>query len=76
MTLVRTLRTALRALRRNVTRSALTILGIVIGIGAVIIMMEIGKGSQGRLIEFEDNVFDMRYLGIGPLALENLGLRV
>ena len=30
----------------------------------------------GRLIEFADNVFDMRYLGIGPLALENLGLRV
>ena len=30
----------------------------------------------GKLIEFEDNVFDMRYFHIGPLALENLGLRV
>jgi ABC-type antimicrobial peptide transport system permease subunit len=45
----KTLRTALRALRRNVTRSALTILGIVIGIAAVIIMMEIGQGSKGAI---------------------------
>ena len=30
----------------------------------------------GRLVEFEDNVYDMRYFHIGPLALENLGLRV
>ncbi len=43
------LRTALRALRRNITRSALTVLGIVIGIAAVIAMMEIGKGSSGAI---------------------------
>jgi ABC-type antimicrobial peptide transport system permease subunit len=40
-----TLRTALRSLRRNSLRSALTCLGIVIGIAAVIAMMEIGQGS-------------------------------
>ncbi len=40
---------ALRALRRNVSRSVLTILGIVIGIAAVIAMMEIGKGSSGAI---------------------------
>jgi ABC-type antimicrobial peptide transport system permease subunit len=44
-TFYRTLRTALRALRRNLMRSGLTCLGIVIGIGAVIAMMEIGRGS-------------------------------
>lgn len=49
MTPARTLKTALRALRRNVTRSALTVLGIVIGIAAVIAMMEIGKGSSGSI---------------------------
>ena len=49
MTIGRILITAVRALRRNITRSALTILGIVIGIGAVIIMMEIGKGSSGAI---------------------------
>jgi ABC-type antimicrobial peptide transport system permease subunit len=37
---------ALRALRRNVMRSILTCLGIIIGIAAVIAMMEIGRGSS------------------------------
>ena len=43
--LFRTVRTAFRALRRNVMRSALTTLGIVIGVSAVIAMTEIGQGS-------------------------------
>lgn len=42
----RTLRTAFHALRRSKMRSALTTLGIVIGISAVIAMMEIGGGSS------------------------------
>src|SRR4029450_516235 len=41
----RTFKTALRGLRRNALRAALTTLGIVIGVGAVIAMMEIGNGS-------------------------------
>jgi ABC-type antimicrobial peptide transport system permease subunit len=41
----RTLRMAVHALRRNVMRSALTTLGIVIGVAAVIAMVEIGQGS-------------------------------
>src|SRR5437667_10732598 len=43
-TAVRTVQTSLRALRRNIMRSALTCVGIVIGIAAVIAMMEIGNG--------------------------------
>jgi putative ABC transport system permease protein len=35
---------ALRELKRNVMRSILTILGIVIGVGAVITMVTIGVG--------------------------------
>jgi macrolide transport system ATP-binding/permease protein len=38
--------TALTGLRRNVGRAALTALGIVIGVAAVIAMMEIGRGSS------------------------------
>jgi len=38
-------RTALKGLRRNVLRAALTTLGIIIGVAAVIAMMEIGSGS-------------------------------
>jgi len=45
MKFLRILRTSLRALRRNVLRAALTTLGIVIGVAAVIAMMEIGNGS-------------------------------
>jgi ABC-type antimicrobial peptide transport system permease subunit len=41
---IRTFQTAIRALRRNVMRSALTCVGIIIGIAAVIAMTEIGNG--------------------------------
>src|SRR5436305_9748063 len=46
LTFLRSFRTALRALRRNVMRSALTCLGIIIGVAAVIAMEEIGQGSS------------------------------
>ena len=45
----RTIRTALRALRRNPMRAMLTTLGIVIGIAAVIAMMEIGDGASAAI---------------------------
>ncbi len=38
--------TAMNGLRRNVLRAALTTLGIVIGVAAVIAMMQIGRGSS------------------------------
>ncbi len=44
--LFRTLKTALKALQRNVMRSALTALGIIIGVAAVIAMENIGQGSS------------------------------
>ena len=44
-----TARTAFRALRRNPMRAMLTTLGIVIGVGAVIAMMEIGAGSSAAI---------------------------
>jgi ABC-type antimicrobial peptide transport system permease subunit len=46
MNAFRILKTALQALKRNPMRAMLTTLGIVIGIGAVIAMMEIGQGSS------------------------------
>src|SRR5579862_3715330 len=44
--LMRTFKMAIHALERNVLRSALTTLGIVIGVAAVIAMTEIGQGSN------------------------------
>ncbi|CAG0989365.1 Macrolide export ATP-binding/permease protein MacB [Burkholderiales bacterium] len=49
MSLLATLRIALAALRVNKLRSALTMLGIVIGVGAVIAMTAIGAGAQARV---------------------------
>jgi putative ABC transport system permease protein len=39
-------RVALEALGRNKMRSILTMLGIIIGVGAVIAMVSIGQGAQ------------------------------
>jgi len=49
MRFLRTIRTALHALRRNVLRAILTTLGIIIGIAAVIAMMEIGHGVSSDI---------------------------
>ena len=46
MSFINTIVTALKALKRNPTRALLTTLGIIIGIAAVITMMEIGNGSK------------------------------
>lgn len=42
--------TALHALRNHPTRSALTILGIVIGVAAIIIVMSLGQGAQKLIL--------------------------
>ena len=45
------LRVALDSLAVNKLRSALTMLGIVIGVGAVIVMIAVGAGAQARVEE-------------------------
>ena len=49
MRLGSTLKIAFRALRRNKLRSALTALGIIIGVGAVIAMVGIGSGAKAQV---------------------------
>src|SRR5437667_12764657 len=46
MNLAAILRVAVRALNSNKLRTALTMLGIIIGVGAVIAMVSIGQGAQ------------------------------
>jgi ABC-type antimicrobial peptide transport system permease subunit len=46
MKVYRTIRIALRALRRNPMRASLTILGVIIGVAAVIAVVEIGQGTS------------------------------
>jgi len=45
------LRSALRALATNLLRSILTMLGIIIGVAAVITMIAVGTGAQERVAE-------------------------
>jgi putative ABC transport system permease protein len=51
MTLVQSARIGLKALAVNKLRSALTMLGIIIGVGAVIAMVSVGAGAQARVAE-------------------------
>ena len=49
MTLVMIFRIALKALSRNKMRTALTMLGMIIGVGAVITMVALGAGAQSSI---------------------------
>ncbi|MBI2527477.1 MAG: ABC transporter permease [Candidatus Rokubacteria bacterium] len=42
---------AIRALRANLLRTLLTMLGVIIGVGAVIAMVSVGTGAQARVAE-------------------------
>lgn len=44
------IQSALQSLARNKSRAVLTVLGIVIGIAAVILMLSIGQGAQGLIL--------------------------
>ena len=50
MTLIYSLKTALSGLKRNKSRSILTILGIVIGITAIMLVMSLGQGAQNLIL--------------------------
>jgi putative ABC transport system permease protein len=65
MSILSTLKLALRALWRNKVRSMLTMLGIVFGIGAVIAMVAGGQGAQAAV----KDVFAA--LGTNVLVLQN-----
>ncbi len=50
-TILSSFRIALRALMVNKMRSTLTMLGIIIGVGAVIAMIAVGSGAKARVVE-------------------------
>src|SRR6185312_4744180 len=60
MDIVSIVRVALRALTRNKLRSILTMLGIIIGVGAVIAMVGVGQGAseqmQARIAQMGSNL--------------------
>ncbi len=67
-----TLLLALRAIRRNLLRSFLTVLGIVIGVSAVITMVTIGNGAtrvvQDQIASMGSNLLIVRPGQFGPAS--------
>ena len=59
------LRLALQAIRRNVLRSSLTVLGIVIGVAAVIMMVTVGAGATAQVTA------DLEKLGTNVLMVRS-----
>jgi putative ABC transport system permease protein len=51
MNLIAIIKVAARALGRNKLRTALTMLGIIIGVGAVIVLVSIGQGAQAMVLD-------------------------
>jgi putative ABC transport system permease protein len=65
MTLMDILRTAVFALRGNWMRSALTSLGVIIGIAAVIVMVSVGQGTQREIDKLVSGLGSQR-LDVSP----------
>lgn len=65
MTFLDILRTAVLALRGNWMRSALTSLGVIIGIAAVIVMVSVGQGTQAEIDKLVSGLGSQR-LDISP----------
>ena len=74
MSLAKTLRTALAALTSNKMRSALTVLGIIIGVAAVISLMSIGRGSQAAVTSNIESL-GTNLLFVSPGASSTSGVR-
>src|SRR2546423_536197 len=56
MDLLNIIRVAFRALQRNKMRAALTMLGIIIGVSAVVAMVSIGQGAQAAVAAQIDSI--------------------
>ena len=74
MSIMRTLRVSFRALTRNKLRSFLTILGIIIGVGAVIAMVSIGEGAKAA-VQARFNSMGTNLLFVSPGSRNFRGLR-
>ncbi|HZV46435.1 MAG TPA: ABC transporter permease [Thermodesulfovibrionales bacterium] len=69
------IRISFRALNRNKMRSALTMLGIIIGVGAVIAMLSIGMGASKRIAEQISSI-GSNLIMILPGATTSAGVRM
>jgi putative ABC transport system permease protein len=74
MTLIESIRIALRSLGANKLRAALTMLGIIIGVAAVIALMGIGRGAQ-QAINAQINSMGSNLIFVSPGSTSQGGVR-
>jgi len=74
MNIIESIRVALRGLMANKMRSGLTILGIVIGVGAVIALLSIGEGAQAAIMEQIQGI-GSNLIFVVPGAIQQGGVR-
>ncbi len=75
MNLLESLRLSLHSLRANKTRAALTVLGIVIGVAAVLSMLSIGRGARAA-VESQINSIGSNLLFVRPGSASEGGVRL
>ncbi len=75
MDLISILRIAMRALSRNKMRSALTMLGIIIGVGAVIAMVGVGQGAS-KQVQDQISAMGSNMLFVSSGTVNRGGLRL
>jgi putative ABC transport system permease protein len=74
MTIIESIRIALRSLGANKLRAALTMLGIIIGVAAVIALMGIGRGAQ-QAINSQINSMGTNLIFVSPGSTSQAGVR-
>ncbi|MEJ5198982.1 MAG: ABC transporter permease [Anaerolineae bacterium] len=74
MTIVESIRIALVSLSANKLRSALTMLGIIIGVAAVIALMGVGRGAQ-QAIDSQIKSMGTNLIFVSPGAVNQSGVR-
>jgi putative ABC transport system permease protein len=75
MNLFAIIKVAARALGRNKLRTALTMLGIIIGVGAVIVLVSIGQGAQAMVLDQISNMgTNMMYIMPGNITFGGAAL--
>ncbi len=68
---------AFRSLRANLFRTALTLLGVVIGVAAVVAMLAIGQGSQREVMSrFESMGSNLLFVRPAPQEPACVGMQL
>jgi len=72
-TLQSNLRVGIDALRANPLRTALSILGVIIGVGSLVAVLSVGDGLEATMREQLDATTDVLVFTVAPITTEQVG---